>query len=63
MDQANNFINAEDTILSLIELRNKELKQVDRKGNALVKGPAREKADKRPCNRRKEETSSKSAGY
>lgn len=63
IDQADNFINEEDTLNALTELRRKELKRVDRKGKTSAKGPTRAKAKRKLIELRKEEPSSRYAGY
>lgn len=53
-DYADNFINTEDTLHALTELR-KELEGPDKKGKAPSKGKAREKAEIGPSDDRREE--------
>lgn len=47
MDQANSFINADDTLLALTEPRKKELEWANKKWKTPTKGKAREKPEKR----------------
>lgn len=63
IDQADNFINAEDMLCALTKPRKKELERVDRSGKVAANGLALEKVERKLHKGRKEEPSSRSAGY
>ena len=63
MDQADNFINAENTFQALIESRRKELEQAKRKMKAPTKGKARKKLEKEPRDNKREEAPTRGLGF